>query len=368
MKNRSNKQRIRAIAQNMALLFGSLFFCFLAIEVGYRVLDPFPYYSTDEINLTQHGNLSEYDPLLGWKGVPNGASEFTTLNNSVWLTHNSDGFRDIEHDDANKEKPAIVFLGDSFTWGYEVEFDEMFVNLIRDKLPNYEIYNLSHRGYGTDQQLLTFTQWYEDQPVDVVVVMFSENDVEEINASERYDKPKPKYEIVDGELVLTGVPVPKIEDWTSSSSAGTEQNTRGTTLKDFFLHSHFIHDISFRIELLQSASNSKNVQKKYKKKELVLTSRVLEKLKQEVEMRGAKLVVFFIPSKGEVEKLIDSQPYQAQIIPLCEELGIEYFDLASDFQSVWPRAYYRYGIHWNARGHQIAADAIYRDLTQDILP
>ena len=80
-----NKQRTQAIAQNLALLFGSLFLCFLTIEVGYRVIDPFPYFPEEEINLTQHGNLSQYDPLLGWKGVPDGTSEFTTVNNSIWL-------------------------------------------------------------------------------------------------------------------------------------------------------------------------------------------------------------------------------------------------------------------------------------------
>jgi lysophospholipase L1-like esterase len=337
------------------------------IEVGYRIVDPFPYYPEDEINLTQHGNLSQYDPLLGWKGVPDGASEFTTVNNSIWLAHNSEGFRDIEHGANGMQKPGIVFLGDSFTWGYEVEFDEMFVNLIRGKLPNYEIYNLSHRGYGTDQQLLTFKQWYNNQSLEVIVLMFSENDVEEIIADERYDKPKPQFQIIEGELVLTGVPVPEIESWTSSP-AEPKSNIRSLSLKNFFYRSHFIHDIAFRIELLQSASNSKNVQRKYKPKELALTSRVLEALKQEVEMRGGKLVVFFIPSKRQVENLDDSQPYQTQIIALCEELGIQYFDLASDFPSAWPRSYYRYGIHWNLRGNQTTADAIYRHLTQDVIP
>ena len=367
MKIVLTKQRIRTIAQNITLLLGSLFLCFLAVEIGYRIIDPFPYFSDDEINLTQHGNLSQYDQLLGWKGVPGGEAEFTTVNNSIWLTHNSDGFRDIEHENSGN-KPSIVFLGDSFTWGYEVEFDEMFVNLVRNKLPNYEIFNLAHRGYGTDQELLTFTQWYEDQPLKVVILMFSENDVEENMTNISYDKPKPQYQIVDNNLVLTGVPVPKIEEWTSSSSAEKESPPRNMFLQNLLFKSHFIHDISFRIDLLQSDSNSKNVQRKYKKKELVLTSRILEELKQEVESSGARLVIFFIPSKREVEQLGDTQPYQTEIITLCQELGIEYYDLASEFQGIWPRAYYRYGIHLNARGNRIAADAIYSYLTQNVLP
>ena len=33
----------------------------------FRIFDYFPYFSQSEINMTKHGNLSEYDPLLGWK-------------------------------------------------------------------------------------------------------------------------------------------------------------------------------------------------------------------------------------------------------------------------------------------------------------
>ena len=367
MKIVMDKQRLRTIAQNLALLFGSTLLCFFFIEIGYRLLDPFPYISEDEINLTQHGNLSQYDEVLGWKGVPNGEAEFVTVNNRVWLAHNSDGFRDFEHKDNNK--PAIIFLGDSFTWGYELEFDEMFVNQLRDKLPIYEIINLSHRGYGTDQELLTFTQWHENRPLTLVILMFSENDVEEINADERYDKPKPRFQLIENDLVLTGVPVPETEAWLNSPHAEAAPDSwENDFLEKFFFSSHFIHDIYFRINLLQSSSNSKIVQRNYKKSELILPSRILTELKLDVEMRGAKLVVFFIPSKREVEHLDNSQPYQVEIAELCQKLGIEYFDLASEFQTAWPRAYYRYGIHWNSRGNQIASDAIYNYLIQNVIP
>ena len=141
-----NRQRVRTIAQNSALLFGTLLFCFITIEVGYRVLDPFPFISEDEFNVIEHGNLSKYDPTLGWTGVPGGNAEFVTRNNKVWLANNGQGFRDIEHKDSSDKKPAIAFLGDSFTWGFEVEFADMFVNRLRDRLPRYEIFNLSHRG------------------------------------------------------------------------------------------------------------------------------------------------------------------------------------------------------------------------------
>lgn len=363
------RYRLRLITERVGLLFGSLLFCFFVIEMGYRVLEPFPFFSNEEINDTEHGNLSEYDETLGWKGVPGGKAEFVTMNNIVWLAHNRHGFRDIEHDVFSDNKPAIVFLGDSFTWGYEVEFDEMFVNRMRDMLPSHTIFNLAHRGYGTDQALLTFKQWHHDGPLQWVVLMFSENDVEDNNARFRYQKPKPMYQIVENELVLTGVPVSRLNAWMASRPAERTPASWRTKLKLVLSHSRFLLDIYFlykqnrwlRKVTGRWGANARGA-------DLSLTSRILQELKDEVEGRGAKLVVILIPSKREIEQLDDSSPYQIEIADLCQKLGIEHLDLAPTFKTIWYRTYYRIGIHWNSRGHQVAADSIFEHLSRDASP
>lgn len=76
--------RLRTIAQNISLLLGSILFSFFAIEIGYRAFDPFPFYKWDDITETQHGNLTVYDPILGWRGIPGGKAEIVTINSRVW--------------------------------------------------------------------------------------------------------------------------------------------------------------------------------------------------------------------------------------------------------------------------------------------
>ena len=44
-------------------------------------------------------------------------------------------------------------------------------------------------------------------------MIFTDDDVGNNNSSNEYDKPKPRFEIVGDELILTGVPVPKIQEW-----------------------------------------------------------------------------------------------------------------------------------------------------------
>ena len=45
----------------------------------------------------------------------------------------------------------IVFLGDSFTYGYGVDYKYTFAGIIESKLQNYEIYNLAVPGYGVQK-------------------------------------------------------------------------------------------------------------------------------------------------------------------------------------------------------------------------
>jgi len=351
-------------------MLASLIFCFFAIEIGYRLLDPFPYFSQSEINRTEHGNLSMYDATLGWKGVPSGEAQFVTANNSAWLAHNRQGFRDIEHDYLREEKSAIVFLGDSFTWGYEVEFDEMFVNRLRDRFPGNEIFNLAHRGYGTDQALLTFKQWDEKRKLRLVVLMFSENDVSDNNSEQRYQKSKPKFQILDNQLVLTGIPIPKDEAWTIPAQTATA--TWKEPLKRLVFRSHLLHDIRFRYKLLRlrgirtgQARPERTPEEVRVRTDLILTSRILEELRDLAARRDSKLIVVFVPSKGEIEELDGSLPYQLEIADVCKKLGIEHFDLAPMFRSTWYRTYYRKGGgHWNSRGHDLAARALYDYLNE----
>lgn len=350
------------IAPRLALVLGSLLVCFIIIETGYRLLDPFPYYSEEEINATEHGNLSQYDDILGWKGVPGGRGVLVTMSNKVRLQHNKQGFRDIEHDKSSELRPAIVFLGDSFTWGHEVEFKDTFVSILRDRLPDYSLFNLAHRGYGTDQSLLTFKQWSYNGPIQLVILMFSENDVNDNNADFRWEKPKPMFQIVENQLVLTGVPVPKLEQWASPSPSVPPPPKWKKWMKRLLYWSHFFQDIAFRIKLTLRPSKDGLEQDTTEKTDLILTSRILQELKKDVERRSATLIVSFIPSKAEIEDLVDSPPYQLEIAAVCQNLDLKYFDLAPYLKKAWFRTYFRRNMHLNARGNRIVADALYEYL------
>ena len=147
-----------------------------------------------------------YDSRLGWVPVPRLRLEF----GSATVANNSDGFRAPEF--LVNEKPGIVFLGDSFVWGYRVEASERFTEKIQGRHPEWNVFNFGVSGYGTDQEFLLLQRQFDRvRPRLVFLVFCCENDEQDnsTNLQDIYYKP---YYVVNGTaLALKGVPVPECE-------------------------------------------------------------------------------------------------------------------------------------------------------------
>lgn len=334
---------------NAALAVAGVIAGFLLIEAGYRVLDPFPFFPPWEVN-RERGRLTRYDPQLGWSGNPGVKEWFVTENSRVWIESNSLGFRDLEHAAAPPFKEAIVFLGDSFTWGYEIATEGMFVNRLRPRLAGYEVFNLAHRGYGTDQSLLALRGWRYGGRLRPVVLMFCENDFHDNAARIRYNAHKPKAEIVGDDLVLTNVPVPPTDKW--DDKGAPEAPPFGQRLLTVALSSHFLHDVYFRLE---RPRGQRPQDPERNTEQIPLTARIVRQLRDDVAARGGELLLVAIPSKRQFRHDPSYTPYQRQLEAICGRLEIPCLDLAPDFERSVLRTYFRIGDHWVERGNEVAA-------------
>lgn len=368
--------------KKLALISATLLIPFLILELGIRIANPSnPYYS--QINREKYGPFSRYDSLIGWSGTPDGKFWDNDGHSSVLYVNNSLGYRDIEHDPSSS-KPAVVFLGGSYPWGQYVEFDENFVEVLRHKLTNYEIYNFAFDCYGPDQDLLLFNRWADQYKGQIKLVVLTESmqDVRRVGVSTECGMPKPKFEIAGDELVLTGVPVPEIPRWKNEAGKKPEQLTRmqqwKKNIRTILFHSYFLHAIYDRIreqysDLRYSLQEHPEVDPDpvnsyvITKEDLALTSGIFEELKKSVEARGAELVIVFVPSMYDVEDMSDTAPYQDEIKPICVTLGIACLDPLQDFIESGKRTHRRsIGGHWTPDGHRIAAESIYNFLIDDL--
>jgi hypothetical protein len=150
-----------------------------------------------------------YDPDLGWAPVPNAGAEFTG-SRTVSVHNNSMGLRDIEHDRGGS--PRILFIGDSFTWGFDVEAKERFTEILRQQMPQADIVNAGVPGYGTDQEFLLLEKLWDAIKPDVVVLIYcSDNDRSDNTTNMRYDGYYKPYvaQTPDGRWQFRGQPAPK---------------------------------------------------------------------------------------------------------------------------------------------------------------
>ncbi len=164
----------------------------------------------------------EYHSLFGYRYIPGADMELPRPGGgSYHILVNSQGIRsDREY---QFQKPPgvqrIVVCGDSMVAGQFISNANRFSELMERRLPKLEVLNLALEGSGTDQQLLLYEHVGLQYEHDLVLLLpFLQNIRRNmVEAREAIDpktgqiilRAKPRYELVEGKLVLRNTPVPK---------------------------------------------------------------------------------------------------------------------------------------------------------------
>lgn len=245
-----------------------------------------------------------YDAELGW--FPKTGNEITyTGTRTIRIAHNAMGFRDKSHVQ-EKTRPRIVFVGDSFVWGYDVEEGERFTEYLQKDLADIEVLNLGVSGYGTDQCYLLIQKYFEHYQPEAVVYMFSETDILDNSVNFNYKAYyKPYYVLRKGLLELRGVPVPRASVWT-----------------------RLVRSVTDRFPRLRNRED--------------VTPALISAMDRFVKSQGASFAVGLIDDVASVRGALEKE-------------GIVFFDLThvdSRFR------YSGHGDHWTPEGHQLVAKAV----------
>jgi len=265
-------------------------------------------------------NLYRYDSKLGWFPIENSHNIFTG-NRSIEVEHNSRGFRDSEH--LVSINPRIVFLGDSFVWGYDVEKQERFTEKLAAKFANLSIYNLGISGYGTDQEYLLLAQHYDYYKPHIVFLVFS-NDEEDNCTNDRYGYFKPYFISHGNHLTLKGVPVPK--SW------------------HYFLTQHEMLSYSFWFRLITRLYFNHLDPPSLQLNDP--TNAIITNIHKFVKTRGAKLIVGLQGEHPTLKKHL-------------EDSRIPHIDLTNSY------TYPTRGKHWTPDGHTYVSEKIFDYLMKE---
>ena len=279
----------------------------IALLVGAIALPPAAVVESQQDALVAPDERSiayRYDERLGW--FPKANDEITyTGSRTFHISHNEHGFRDRSRS-FEKTRPRLLFLGDSFVWGYDVEAEERFTERLQERIDSIEILNMGVSGYGTDQCFLLLQDIFDDYRPDAVIYLFSETDVRDNSVNFNYSAYyKPYFILRNGELELRGVPVPSASVWSKIFNTIAQS-------RPFF-------------------RNRADV-----------TPALISALNDYVRSKGASFAMGLIDDNPLVRRHVDEQK-------------IVYFDLSH----IDMRYRFReHGFHWTPKGHDLVAKAI----------
>ncbi len=262
--------------------------------------------------------LYRYDPTLGWFPLPN-TKERVKASRTFTVAHNSSGFRDREHQPG--EPRGVIFLGDSFVWGYDVDAAERFTDKLQARHPDWNVYNFGVSGYGTDQEYLLLQKYFATCKPRVVFLIFcTETDDFDNSTNVRYGGYYKPYCTVEGtRLELHGIPVPRGEK--------------------VWLAEHDRLARSYLVRLLARAY--------FKPKSPPVlqnpspTGAIIRDMQKFVQSQGATFLVGLTDKNPKLEEFLGY-------------FGIPFLDLSTSLRFPQPE----YGMHWTAEGHSYVCDRI----------
>jgi lysophospholipase L1-like esterase len=205
---------------NFLLAAGSVAVTLILAEIGFRAAGFTALYD----RYSRPEAFWRHDPTLGWSHEPNAHGQFIGPNPfpiefDARIETNSLGLRGPELDAPRPGERRVLFLGDSFVAGFEVEQEETFATLLERDLERrlgapVRVINAGVRGYGTDQSYLWYRERGRELGAELVVNFFSPNDFEDNMTLHRPRRlfGKPAFaRLESGELELRGTPVPHYE-------------------------------------------------------------------------------------------------------------------------------------------------------------
>ncbi|MBT3408360.1 SGNH/GDSL hydrolase family protein [archaeon] len=176
------------------IFFVYILLLIIALEVNVKKFEKLPYY---EPNVIFAVDFNEDNPHIHKESkIPGLIFELDSNVESTWqgvkIRTNSMGVRDREYD---KKKPEntyrIIGLGDSVTFGANIDENETFLNILEEKLnyqsdKNFEVINAGVSAYNIIQYYISLKNKLMVYDPDLVILNFYQNDYIPINFLKKY--------------------------------------------------------------------------------------------------------------------------------------------------------------------------------------
>ncbi|MBI4879957.1 MAG: SGNH/GDSL hydrolase family protein [Planctomycetes bacterium] len=322
--------------------------------------------------------INRFHPTLGWEKEPAARTARSTSEFDVTFAINGAGMRGAE---VAKDRAAgarrVLFVGDSFTLGYAVNEDDLFLRLFERALRagghEVEILNGGTEGYSTDQELL----WLEEQGLsyapDFVVLAPYLNDVYWNTQESYFDKPKPCFTLAGNALARGAAALAdpgKTPWWRAHTAIGSFVQK----LRLLRLSGRHTVKIGGQKAFLEDAPLLKAEPAQIEAAWRV-TGELLKRFAAAVLASGARPLALIIPNRWEIHgdatpprglpgfslEQLDAGAPTRRFADLCAQAGFTVIDPCAALAAqaaAGERLYYEKDWHWNAAGNRVVAEVL----------
>lgn len=305
---------------------------------------------------------TQYDELLGWANIPN-LYIADMYGPGVYLQTNSQGFRNKQ--DFNPEPPdgklRIICSGDSFTFGYGVDNDRTWCQLLSAKDERLETVNMGQGGYGVDQAYLWYKRDGQKLDHDIHLFAFITTDFKRMQRDEFNGYAKPLLKVQNDTLLVTNVPV----SWRSFYMPWLTQNREAIDdLKSTQLLRTFFIAEAETTSSDQPASEESSPE--------LVAAKILEDLIKLNQAQNSQLVLVYLPGQNFTGD--DLKHWRQVIHTVAEQQGVPLLDLVETFKDLPAEEitslfiqkgeidYQGAAGHYTSKGNQYVADVLYEQL------
>lgn len=305
---------------------------FVLAEIGVRVFAP---------HVRDHvipSGLFSIDAKLGWKLTPQKTAIHGSRYFEVTYSINTMGCRDRKRE-PNPSAPVrrLLLYGDSQVFGWGVEREERFSDLLESTGSGLEVWNMAVPGYGLDQQVLAYADHSMLQGVNGVIFFVSSSTLQRTRYDFIYQKPKPQFELK--------------EDGSVGLKEARSENRLATSILYQVLSPFYLpYFVERRLELI-----GKNGRKPADPSTDAATSEALEDLEKGILRRASELARGRQHEMTVISDLNGAR--EAELRDFCASLGVEVVELNLP-EGMSDLVFGEHDWHWNSRAHRIIADRL----------
>jgi len=239
--------------------------------------------------------------------------------------------------------------------------------------PSFELINLGVPGYGTDQSLLTLRRWGRRLSPDIVLLGFFWNDVMENASREMYGMKKPRFVLAGNSLAL--VPPGETHGHSAAQRLDAALGVRS------HLWSLVSRTLGRRADRVEPEARPVMVDLSLRaappgrEPEFALTWALLGAFESETRALGAAPILFTVPPRFLVDDVAKKKVLKIyelgadaldedgffRVKEACQRRDLPVVDLLPAFRNAaraGERPFLSGGIHWSAKGHEIAAHVL----------